>query len=212
MTDMISGIKPRFNFVDTRGRSVAGMPGVAGAIREISAHWGIPASAIQTHSQLHQAFDAMRPADVTAEQRVEDLTRLADIFANLFAGGGNGGTSTEDIAANACKPFAMGNLRARDVLCLHWATSANCDRPESTCRGRWSPEEIDQNQTYIEGGRRSKWSLMGVRKPQWNRPVAQPSVSHSIESPNPTWRVPPWTIGPSLLGSSGQTCQALAAS
>lgn len=129
MTDKISRIKPRFNFVDTCGRSVAGMPGVAGAIREISAHWGISASAIQTHSQLHQAFDAMTPADVSAEQRVEDLTRLADIFANLFAGG-NGGASTEDIAANACKPFAIGNLRARDVLCLHWATSAICDRPE----------------------------------------------------------------------------------
>lgn len=39
MTDVISGIKPRFKFVDTCGRSVAGMPGVAGAIREISAHW-----------------------------------------------------------------------------------------------------------------------------------------------------------------------------
>lgn len=85
------------------------MPGAAGAIREISAHLGILDSAIQTRSQLHQAFDTMTPADVGAEQRVEDLTRLADIFANLFAGG-NGGTSTEDIAANACKPFAMGNL------------------------------------------------------------------------------------------------------
>ncbi len=107
-------IKPGCVFSDTCGKSLEDAPGSIAAAREISRQLGVPASAIQTQSQLKQAFTAQIEHSKTDP---EALVALGTIMADLIAAKLDGRTDLASLSvlravskANSFQPVSAGEI------------------------------------------------------------------------------------------------------